>query len=286
MKSWSILKPYLILIPVSILYAICFNWCFVPNGIAYGGFTGIAQMVHHFVPSLGVGTIIILMNVPIFIIGWRYVSGKFTVLSAYAMVLTSVLIDVVAAIHTFSPMEPLLACIYGGVLLGLTVGLIAAQEGSTGGTDLAARLLKLKIAWLPVGRLMLALDLTVIVLVAAVFGNLNSALYGLVALYISSVVVDGVLYGLDRSQLAYIISDKHQEIATAITQEIQRGATILDGRGGFTGREKQVILVAFKQRQIVRVKQTVKAIDPDAFLIVCAAHEVMGMGFRGETVGY
>lgn len=286
MKSWSILKPYLILIPVSILYAICFNWCFVPNGIAYGGFTGIAQMVHYFVPALGVGTIIILMNVPIFIIGWRYVSRKFTVLSAYAMVLTSVLIDVVAAMHTFSPMEPLLACIYGGVLLGLTVGLIAAQEGSTGGTDLAARLLKLKIAWLPVGRLMLALDLTVIVLVAAVFGNLNSALYGLVALYISSVVVDGVLYGLDRSQLAYIISDKHQEIAAAITQEIQRGATILDGRGGFTGREKQVIMVAFKQRQIVRVKQTVKTIDPDAFLIVCAAHEVMGMGFRGETVGY
>ncbi len=281
------LKPYLILLPVSVIYGICFNWCFLPNGIAYGGFTGIAQVIHHFFPVLGVGTIIILMNIPIFIIGWKYVSRKFTVVSAYAMVLTSLVIDVVAAIHTFEPMEPLLACIYGGVLLGVTIGVIASLEGSTGGTDLLARLLKLKIAWLPVGRLMMGLDLAVILLVAVVFGDLDSALYGGVALYIATIVIDVVLYGMDRSQLAYIISDKHEEIANAITHEIQRGATILEGRGGFTGADKQVIMVAFKQRQIVRVKQTVRSIDPHAFLILCPAHEVMGSGFRsGDTVGY
>ncbi len=281
------LKPYIILIPVSLLYAICFNWCFAPNGIAYGGFTGIAQMIHHVVPMLGIGTIVILLNIPIFVIGWKYVSGKFTVLSAYAMVLTSVSIDIVAAVYTFDPMEPLLACIYGGVLLGVTIGTIATQEGSTGGTDLAARLLKLKFSWIPVGRLLMGLDLLVILSVALVFGDLDSALYGLVALYISAMVVDVVLYGMDRSQLAYIISDKHEEISRAITEEIQRGATILDGHGAFTGADKQVILVAFKQRQIVPVKQTVKRIDPNAFLVVCSAHEVMGAGFRqGDSVGY
>ncbi len=288
MKSWlGILKPYLILIPVSLIFGICFNWCFLPNGIAFGGFTGIAQVINYFFPVLGVGTIVILMNVPVFFIGWKHISRKFTALSAYAMILTSVAIDGVAALYTFSPMEPLLACIYGGVLLGITIGCIASLEGSTGGTDLAARLLKLKIAWFPVGKLMMGLDLSVILLVAAVFGDLNSALYGGVALYIATLVVDVVLYGMDKSQLAYIISDKHGEIATAITHEIQRGATILEGQGAFTGDSKQVIMVAFKQRQIVRVKQTVKAIDPNAFLILCAAHEVMGSGFRnGDTVGY
>ncbi len=288
MKQWlTALKPYLILIPVSLLYAICFNWCFAPNGIAYGGFTGIAQVVHYFLPVLGVGTIIILMNIPVFVIGWKYVSRKFTVISAWAMLLTSILIDVVANLYTFTPMDPLLACIYGGVLLGITIGSIASLEGSTGGTDLAARLLKLKISWLPVGRLMMGLDLAVILLVATVFGDLNSALYGGVALYIATMVVDVFLYGMDRSQLAYIISDHHDAISKAIMEEIDRGITVLDGRGGFTGDNKQVILVAFKQRQIVRIKQTVRSIDPKAFLILCAAHEVMGSGFRsGDTVGY
>lgn len=285
-KTWTLLKPYVILIPISIIYAIAYNWCFKPNGIAYGGATGIAQMIHYWV-DIDVGILIILINLPLFIIGWKYLSKKMAILSLYAMALTSIMIDVVALFYTFEPMDPFLACVFGGGLLGLTVGSIALQEASTGGTDLGARLIKLKMAWIPVGRVMLFLDLAVIVLVSVVFQQMSSALYGIVALYISSLVVDTVLYGLDKSQLAYIISKHHDEISAVIIKDLHRGVTLLAGQGGWSGEDKKVILCAFKQRQIVRIKQRVKEIDPNAFIIVCSAHEVMGMGFReDDTVGY
>ena len=123
-------------------------------------------------------------------------------------------------------------------------------------------------------------DLVVIVAVAVAFGNLNSALYGLVALYISTLVMDMVLYGLDNAKVAYIISDRHREISDAIIRDIDRGVTILHGEGAYSGAEKKVLLVAFKQRQIVAIKRLVKELDPAAFIIVCEAHEVLGDGFR------
>ena len=130
------------------------------------------------------------------------------------------------------------------------------------------------------GKLLMGVDLAVIVLVALFFRNLNTALYGLVALYISTLAMDGILYGLDNAKVAYIISDRYEEITHAIIHDIDRGVTILQGQGGWSGQEKKVLLVAFKQRQIVSLKRTVKEIDPAAFLIVCEAHEVLGDGFR------
>ena len=146
-----------------------------------------------------------------------------------------------------------------------------------------ARLLKLKLAWLPMGKLLLGVDLVVIVSVALAFRSLESALYGLVSLYISTLVMDGVLYGLDNAKVAYIISDKPEVLIEAITRDLERGVTILHGEGGWSGTEKRVLLCAFKQRQIVGLKRTVKELDPDAFLIVCQAHEVLGDGFRDYT---
>ena len=164
--------------------------------------------------------------------------------------------------------------------LGVSLGMIFSKGATTGGTDLIARLLKLKVAWLPMGKLLRAIDLVVIVAVAVVFQNLYSAMYGLVALYISSIVMDGVLYGMDLAKVAYIISDKHREIAGVIIHDIDRGVTILHGEGGYSGAEKQVLMVAIKQKQIVALKEAVKRLDPAAFLIVCEAHEVLGDGFR------
>ena len=140
--------------------------------------------------------------------------------------------------------------------------------------------MKLKLTWLPMGKLLMAIDLVVIVAVALAFRSLGSALYGLVALYISSIVMDGVLYGLDNAKVAYIISDRYQAICDAIIHDIDRGVTILQGVGAYSGTEKKVLLVAFKQKQIVALKRAVKEIDPVAFLIVCEAHEVLGDGFR------
>ena len=130
------------------------------------------------------------------------------------------------------------------------------------------------------GKLLRATDLVVIVAVAVAFGNIYSALYGVVALFLSSKVMDMVLYGLDTAKVAYIISQDPRAIAQKLTRDLDRGVTILQGRGAWSGQDKEVLMCAFKQRQIVAMKRMVKEVDPAAFLIVCDAHDVMGEGFR------
>ena len=256
-RVYKTFTAYLWLTLASAVYALGFNWCYAPNLIGFGGITGVAQIIHSALPWAPIGTVVILLNIPLFLLGWR-----------------------TALAGPFRPMEPLLACIYGGVLMGASLGVVFLQGATTGGTDLIARLLKLRLAWLPMGKLLMVIDLVVIVAVAVAFGNLNSALYGLVALYISTLVMDMVLYGLDNAKVAYIISDRHREISDAIIRDIDRGVTILHGEGAYSGAEKKVLLVAFKQRQIVAIKRLVKELDPAAFIIVCEAHEVLGDGFR------
>lgn len=277
---WNTLRRYGAITAACAVYALAFNWCYVPNDISYGGFTGISQMIHAFLGFPSIGVLVFCMNVPLFFLGWRLFGGHLLVSSLYAMSLSSLFIDLLAGFYSFSPMEPLLACIYGGLLLGISLGIILSQGASTGGTDLLARLLKLPLPWLPMGRLMLGLDLTIICSSAFVFHSLNSALYGLVALYISTLVMDTVLYGLDTGKVAYIITDQTDRVLEALMHQLERGVTILHGQGAWSGEEKRVLMCAFKQRQIVAIKQTVKELDPDAFLIVCPAHEILGLGFR------
>ena len=274
------LLPVLIITLGSAVYALGFVWCYAPNGIAFGGITGVAQIVNFLIPALPIGVTVIVLNIPLFVLGWRLIGGRLLVTSLYAMALSSVFIDVLTPVYDWPPMEPLLACIFGGVLLGLSLGLVFQQGATTGGTDLMARLLKLKLAWLPMGKLLMGIDLAVILAVAAAFRTLYAALYGLVALYISTIVMDGVLYGMDTAKVAYIISDKNREITAAIVSELDRGVTILNGQGAYTGAEKDVLMCAFKQREIAAIKAAVKDIDPAAFVIVCDAHEVLGEGFR------
>ena len=261
------------------LYALAFNWCYAPNHIAYGGFTGVAQMIFSYTGRPTIGAMVFLMNLPLFWAGWRLLGGTLLISSLYAMALSSLFIDLLAWLHPFQPMDPLLACIYGGLLLGVALGIILGQGAATGGTDLLARLLKLPLPFLPVGRLLLGLDLAVICASALVFESLDSALYGLVALYLSTTVMDTVLYGLDTAKVAYIITGHTQQVVDALVNQLERGVTILRGRGAWSGEERQVLMCAFKQRQIVTLKQAVKELDPDAFLIVCDAREVLGRGF-------
>ena len=274
------LLPVLIITLGSAVYALGFVWCYAPNGIAFGGITGVAQIVNFLIPALPIGVTVIVLNIPLFVLGWRLIGGRLLVTSLYAMALSSVFIDVLTPLYDWPPMEPLLACIFGGVLLGLSLGLVFQQGATTGGTDLMARLLKLKLAWLPMGKLLMGIDLAVILAVAAAFRTLYAALYGLVALYISTIVMDGVLYGMDTAKVAYIISDKNKEISDAIVNDLDRGVTILRGQGAYTGSDKNVLMCAFKQREIAAIKAAVKDIDPVAFVIVCDAHEVLGEGFR------
>ncbi|WP_242958959.1 YitT family protein [Flavonifractor sp. An112] len=272
-------KSYVVITLGSILYALAYNIFYAPNLVAMGGLTGLGQVINALVPVLPVGTMVFIMNVPLFFLGWKYIGGHLLVSSLYAMTFSSFAIDLMDMIYQFPPMDTMLAAIFGGALLGLGIGLVFSKGATTGGTDLIARLLKLKFAWLPMGTLVLIPDFVVIVLAAIAFGKVESALYGLVSLFITTKVMDMVLYGLDSSKVAYIISDACKEITDAV-MAMDRGATILHGEGAYSGDEKKVLMVAFKQKEIVPLKEKVNEIDPHAFLIVCDAHDVLGEGFR------
>ena len=262
----------------AVIYALAFDWFVAPNQIAMGGVTGLAQIVNALVPVLPVGVLSILVNVPLFLAGWRLLGGRLLVSSLYAMAVSSLAIDVIAWMHTFPPMDPILATLYGGAGMGVGLGLVFSQGATTGGTDIIGKLLKLKFPWLPIGKLVMIPDMVVVILAAVVFGTVNAALYGLIQMYLLSKVMDMILYGWDTSRVAYIITDRWEETVQGL-RDMNRGVTLLQGKGAYTGAEKQVLLVAFRQREIVPIKRMLREIDPKAFFIVCDAHEILGEGF-------
>ena len=274
-----VLYDYGVIVLGCAIYAVSFNWFFQPNNISMGGFTGVAQIINRLIPVMPVGVTSILLNIPLFIIGVRKQGVKLLVASLSAMGVSSLMIDGLNMVYTFQPMEePLLACIYGGGLGGVSMGLLMTVGATTGGSDLAARLLKYKLRHLSIGRLCLGIDVSVICLYAITFRSVNNALYGIIAMYISSLTMDMVIYGSINAKMAYIISGRSEEILKALL-EMNLGITLLEGRGGFSGDKKQVVLCAFKRSQIAPIKAAVTTIDPGAFIIVCEAHEVLGEGF-------
>ena len=273
------IKSYAAIALGSLIFALGFDWFFAPNQIAMGGVTGLAQVINVLIPALPVGILTIILNIPLFLAGWKLIGFHLLASSLFSMAVSSVAIDVIAAWYTFPPMDPLLACLCGGAVMGAGFGLVFAQGATTGGTDIVAKLLKLRFPWLPMGKLLLVPDGVVLALAAITFGQLETALYGAVALVVMAKVMDAVLYGTDASKVAIIVSDCWREIADVLLREQDRGVTILRGQGAYTGAEKQVLMVAFPQKEIVQLKRTIRDLDSSAFLIVCNAHEVLGEGF-------
>ncbi len=280
----SILVQYGLITLACAVYAVAFQWCFDANHVSVGGFTGLAQILHVFLPWAPIGTIALILNIPLFILGWQKIGPKLLLASLYATVVSSVFIDLLDTLYTFAPMDPILACLYGGALVGIACGVLMRQSSTTGGTELAARLLKLKLEHVSIGRLCLIIDVLVTVVYALIFRDLTRALYGMVALYISSLLMDRVVYGGNAAKVAYIISDFHESITQKLL-ELDRGVTLLQGYGAYSGKSKQVILCAFGRSQIIPVKKLVQAVDPHAFIIVCDAHEILGEGFGVYTPG-
>ena len=273
-------RDYLWIALGSVLYSLSFDWFYVPNQLGFGGLTALGMILNHLSPAIPIGTVVLVLNIPIFLLGWKFLGGHTLVSSLFAMTATSILVDLFAALYDFPPMDPMLAAVFGGVSLGAALGMIFSKGATTGGTDLIARLLKLPFAWLPIGRLVMVVDTTMLLSVSVAFRSLESAMYGIIALYISTVIMDQVLYGLDRSKVAYIVTSNPRLMAAEIDRQLDRGATFLHGEGSFSGQDKLVLMCAFKQRQIVPLKALVHETDPEAFLIVCDAHEVLGQGFR------
>ena len=209
------------------------------------------------------------MNVPLFLIGWKKIGGHLLVSSLYAMAVSNAAIDGLNLLIDFQPMDPILAAIFGGGVMGVGLGLVFAQGSTTGGSDIVGKLLKLKWPWLPIGKLLVALT----------FGQLEALLYGFIQLFALSRAMDAVLYGTVDTRVAYIISEQWQELCGTLLRDQGRGVTILQGQGAYTGAEKQVLMIAFKQKEIVDLKRRVYELDPAAFLIVCDARDVLGDGF-------
>lgn len=269
---------YLIMAVSCAVYAFSFNCFFQSNNLSMGGFTGISQIINRFIPLLPVGTLTFLLNLPLMVVGVKKLGWSVLVRTLFATAAGSLIIDGLNMVYIFPPMDPLLAAVYGGVLLGFSLGLLMRVGATTGGTELAARLLKFKLHHLSIGKLCLTIDVTVIILYALTFQNLNNALYGIISMYIACKVMDMVVYGSANAKLMYIISDQSSRITEYILGK-EMGVTLLKGQGAYTGADKQVILCAVHRNVIVPIKAAVNAIDPNAFIIVCEAHEVLGEGF-------
>ena len=256
-----------------------FSWITFPNSIASGGLTGIAQILN-LLTGLPVGVMVIAMNVPLFLVAWRQFGLRFIIYSLIGMVCSSLAIDFFALFHVALTRDILLAAVYGGLLKGLGYGLIFYTGGTSGGTDILSRMLRRKYAYIQLGNISLALDATVVAAFAVIFKRADAAMYTIITMFVSSRMVNLVLYGTFNSSVCYIITVHPHTIARAIGDKLLRGATLLKGEGAYSGEERDVVLCAVKRQQIPALKKIVSGIDEHAFVIVTQSHEVFGKNFQ------
>jgi len=285
-------KDYFWIIAGSFITAAAINLFLVPYKIAPGGVTGIATVIYHLSGGkIPVGTIMLCLNIPLFLFGMRYIGGKFVVRTLFSTFLLSFIIDITEPftnrISDIISMESLssgpdymLYCIFGGFFMGFGLGLVFRSGATTGGTDLAARILHHFVPGLTVGKLLLIIDTLVIILATVAFKSFLLALYAILSLYISSKVIDVIVEGVNFAKSIFIISDFSDEIAKCIMKELDRGVTGLKGTGMYTGADKHVLYCVIQRGQLPALKSIVKRIDPSAFIILSDATEVLGEGFK------
>lgn len=260
------------------LFALGFDLFLQPHELNAGGISGLAMVIRQVLPFASVGLIQILLNLPLFLFGGLKIGKKFFVGSLLGMAASSLLIDVFAVIPV-PQTEPLLALIYGSLLCGVGIGAVFACGTSTGGSDILVRLLKLRFRNVPVGQICLCIDLAVSLLTGLVFRDVTKTLYTAVAVFITSKVMDAVIYRFDYSKVALVITGYYERVSAAVGEKLGRGTTYLYGEGAYTGKQTKVVLIAIKRQQLSELKELVTDIDPDAFIIVQEAHQVLGDGF-------
>ena len=262
----------------STIFSLGFAFFLQPNDMSPGGISGLALVIVELLGFGSVGTLSILINLPLFVLGGVKIGKRFFVGSLLGMLLSSILIDVFAAfgIH---PVEPLLAVLYGGVICGFGLGIVFVSGTSTGGSDILVRLLKLRYRNVPIGQISMCFDAVVVLLTGLVFQDLHKALYTGITVYVCGKVLDAVVYRFDYSKIALIISSEYDAIAEAIGKKLDRGATFLHAEGSYSHKQTKVVLAAVKKQQITELKELVMEIDPKAFVIVQEAHQVLGDGF-------
>ena len=261
------------------LFAFGFNMFLEPNGLNAGGISGLSMVFVHFTRIGGIGIVTAVLNLPLFAAAGMKIGKRFFLQSLIGMALNAVFLDTFALIP-IPQTEPLVGALYGGVLCGVGLGIVFAAGGSTGGSDIIVRLLKLRWKNVPIGTISICFDLVVALLTGIVFQDISRTLYSGVAIFVSGQVVDAVVYRFDYSKVALIVTQKYDAVAARIGNELGRGATLLHAEGCYTHQETKVVLTAVKRQQLADLKQLVVEIDPDAFIIVQEAHQVLGDGFR------
>ncbi|MBN1623804.1 MAG: YitT family protein [Clostridia bacterium] len=270
--------------------AVGINIFLFPYKIAPGGIAGLATVLYYVFNSfMPLGVLILLLNLPLFIWGIIKLKWKFMIRTLYATVVMSVIIDLTASFlgnvgsNYLMPGETdlILFAFFGGLIIGIGLGIIFRLHATTGGTDLIAELVRRSGVNLTMGQALMIFDAMIVILAGVYFQSFMLALYAMIAVLVTSKVVDSILEGFNFSKGLFIISSKHTEISTRIMHDLGRGLTGFQGTGKYTGDAKEILFCVARAKFIPDIKTIVKEIDPDAFVVVTNVHEVLGEGFRG-----
>ena len=273
----------------SLCYGVAISMFSAPNNIAPGGVTGIATLlnyisIHWGMPfEIPIGVATIVMNIPLLIAAWKILGRRLAVRTLLGILFSSVMVDVLdpyfSTLYSGDKANPILVCIFGGVLLGLAVGLIMRRGGTTGGSEIISRLLEKKYPHMSVGNLILLVDAVVISISAVVYGHLENAMYAVIFVFISSQIIDRVVYGGRSGKMVLIMTEKETAVTEAIVTEVNRGCTLLKAQGGYSGADRKMILCTLRRDELHHLRQVTFKIDPHAFLMVLSTDEVRGLGF-------
>lgn len=256
----------------SVLCAVAVNGILIPHRFVSGGVTGLALVIHYLLPSLPVSGLYFLLNIPLFAFGWIFVGRRFFFYSIAGMVIFSGALEWVQV--PVAVQDPILSALLAGIISGTGSGIILRSVGSAGGTDILSVILLNRFS-VRVGTTVLAFNSSVLI-AAAIFSSLQSALYTLVYLYVSSHILNLVVTGLSQRKAIFIISPHWEEISREILREFRRGVTIIRGQGGYSGRDEQILYTIITFRDLSRLKRMIRRVDPGAFVVVTDTLEVMG----------
>lgn len=282
MKKESV-RTVLLLAAGAVIYSVGTAYFIVPAQIAPGGAVGIALMVNH-LTQLPIGVLTLVVNLPLLVLAWFYLSHRFTVRTAIATVLVSLILDgIVTPLCPVYAGDRLLSSVYGGIVVGIGMALIFQAGFTTGGTDIAGYLLQKKFPHYSIGHALMMIEGVILVMSIFVFQDVDAGLFGLISVYVQTKVIDMILYGSDAGSQAVIVTRRPQEISQRVIQELERTTTILEGTGAYSGETTYVVVCTVRKSEFVRLKRIIGQCDPDAFVMVNETTEVLGLGFKGFT---
>ena len=271
----DIMMAYAQIVIGSVIGAAAYPTFLIPNNIAPGGLTGVATILN-FLAGWPVGITALVLNIPLFLIGYRTMGKVFAFRSLVATALFTILIDVLP-LQPVSE-DPLLGTLFGGVVLGIGLGLILRGGATTGGSDMIARMVHRRFNFITVGMFLFALDFLV-VLAAAVFIGSTQALYAMIDIYVCGRVIDAVMVGFGGNKACFVMTDAWQKVTSRVLNEIERGCTLLEARGAYSGNSRPVVMCVMSRQEMTTLKRIVQEEDEKAFMFITEAHEALGEGF-------